>query len=445
MHHLSWELGDRLFLTRLLPEPNQVDLRATTTTSQHLVEGARHSAETQAAATPLPAYVAEFQSVFAKEDFGVLPEHCKWDHAIELTPGAEPKSSKVYPLSLLEQAELDAFLEENLCTGRIRPSKSSIAAPMFFIKKKDGSLRLVQDYHALNTVTVKNRYPLPLISKLVSQLRGAQYFTKLDVRWGFNNVRIKPRDEWKAAFRTNRGLFEPLVMFFGMTNSPATFQTMMNDVFRTVIAEGIVVVYLDDILIFTKMEEEHERAVRRVLEILAEHKLFLCPEKCEFHQKQIEYLGLVILENKVAMDPVKVAGVCEWPIPENRTDVQAFIGFINFYRRFIQDFSTIARPLFDLMCSDQAWNWGTKEQKAFECLKMAVTTAPILASPQDSEPFRIEADSSDFTSGAVLSQQLPREEKWHPVAFYSKSLSLVEWNYEIHDKEMLAIICALEE
>jgi len=409
------------------------------------VEGARHSAETQAAATPLPAYVAEFQSIFAKEDFGVLPEHCKWDHAIELTPGAEPKSSKVYPLSLLEQAELDAFLEENLCTGRIRPSKSSIAAPMFFIKKKDGSLRLVQDYHALNTVTVKNRYPLPLISKLVSQLRGAQYFTKLDVRWGFNNVRIKPRDEWKAAFRTNRGLFEPLVMFFGMTNSPATFQTMMNDVFRTVIAEGIVVVYLDDILIFTKMEEEHERAVRRVLEILAEHKLFLCPEKCEFHQKQIEYLGLVILENKVAMDPVKVAGVCEWPIPENRTDVQAFIGFINFYRRFIQDFSTIARPLFDLMCSDQAWNWGTKEQKAFECLKMAVTTAPILASPQDSEPFRIEADSSDFTSGAVLSQQLPREEKWHPVAFYSKSLSLVEWNYEIHDKEMLAIICALEE
>ena len=129
---------------------------------------------------------------------------------------------------------------------------------MFFIKKKDGSLRLVQDYHALNAVTVKNRYPLPLISELVSQLHGAQYFTKLDVRWGFNNVRIKPRDEWKAAFRTNRGLFEPLVMFFGMTNSPAIFQTMMNNVFRTVIAEGIVVVYLDDILIFTKTEEEHK-------------------------------------------------------------------------------------------------------------------------------------------------------------------------------------------
>jgi len=248
-----------------------------------------------------------------------------------------------------------------------------------------------------------------------------------------------------VAFHTNHGLFKPLIMFFRMTNSPTTFQTMMNDIFRTVIVEGIVVVYLDNILIFTKTEEEHEWAVQRVLEILTEHKLFLRLEKCEFHQKQIEYLRLVILENKVAMDPVKVARVREWPIPENWTDVQAFIGFINFYHRFIQDFSTIARPLFDLTRSDQAWNWGTKEQKAFEYLKMAVTTTPILTSPQDSEPFYIEADSSDFASGAILSQQLPREEKWHLVAFYSKSLSLVEQNYKIYYKEMLAIICMLEE
>jgi len=185
--------------------------------------------------------------------------------------------------------------------------------------------------------------------------------------------------------------------------------------------------------------------VRRVLEILTEHKLFLHPEKCEFHRKQIEYLGLVISENKVAIDPVKVARVCEWPTPESWTDIQAFVGFVNFYRRFIQDFLTIARPLFDLTRSDHAWNWGTKEQEAFKHLKMAVTTAPILASPQDSEPFHIEADSSDFASKAILSQQLPGEEKWHPVVFYSKFLSLVEWNYEIHDKEMLAIIHALEE
>ena len=230
-YHPGWEPGDRLFLTRLLPEPTQVDLRVTATTFQRLAEGTRRNMETQAITTQLPIYITEFQSIFAKEDFDMLLEHCKWDHVIELTPRAEPKLSKVYPLSLLEQEELDAFLKENLCTGRIRPSKSPIAAPVFFIKKKDSLLWLVQDYRVLNAMTVKNRYPLPLISELVSQLREAKYFTKLDVRWGFNNVRIKPRDEWKAAFCTNRGLFELLVMFFRMTNSPATFQTMMNEVF----------------------------------------------------------------------------------------------------------------------------------------------------------------------------------------------------------------------
>jgi len=234
-------------------------------------------------------------------------------------------------------------------------------------------------------------------------------------------------------------------MFFGMTNSPATFQTMMNDIFQDLIAEGIMVVYLDDILIFTRMEEEHAKAIRRVLQVLQEHKLFLCPEKCEFCKERIEYLGLVISENEVSMDPVKVAGVREWPTLENKMDVQAFLGFINFYQRFIWDFSAKARPLFDLTCSKQVWTWSGREQMAFEDLKMVVTTAPVLMSPQDSEPFQVEADSSDFTTGAVLSQQSTADGKWHPVVFYSKSLSSVERNYEIHNKEMLAIIRALEE
>jgi len=248
-------------MTQILPEPTAEDLCTASTTSQKLAEGARQYAEARREPFIPPDYVRGFESVFAKEDFNILPEHRQWDHAIELVPGSEPKSSKVYPLSSVEQKELDTFLEENLRTGRICPSKSPMAAPVFFIKKKDGSLRLVQDYCALNSMTVKNKYSLPLISELVSQLRGARYFTKLDVCWGFNNIRIKPGDEWKAAFWTNRGLFKPLVMFFGMTNSLATFQTMMNDIFRNLIAEGIVVVYLDDILIFTKMKEEHEQAV----------------------------------------------------------------------------------------------------------------------------------------------------------------------------------------
>jgi len=220
---VEYEQGDRLFMTRILLEPVAEDLRATSTISQKLAEGARRASEMWKGLLTLPDCAKGFESVLAKEDFDILLEHRQWDHAIELIPGSEPKSSKVYPLSLVEQKELDSFLEENLCTGRIRPFKSPMAALVFFIKKKDGSLRLVQDYQALNSMTVKNKYPLPLISELILQLRGARYFTKLDVRWGFNNVRIKPGDEWKAAFWTNRGLFEPLVMFFGMTNSPATF------------------------------------------------------------------------------------------------------------------------------------------------------------------------------------------------------------------------------
>jgi len=216
-----------------------------------------------------------FGQVFSEEGFAKLPNWKPWDHAIELTSSAQPKGCKVYPLSVKEQAELDVFLTENLETGHICQSKSPMASPIFFIKKKDGSLRLVQDYRMLNAMTVKNKYLLLLIPELVNHLQGAKYFTKLDVRWGFNNVRIKEGDEWKAMFRTNRRLFEPLVMFFGLTNSPAIFQTMMNEIFIDMISEGIVVVYLDDILIFTKTLEEHREVTQQVLRRLAKQELFL--------------------------------------------------------------------------------------------------------------------------------------------------------------------------
>jgi len=206
-----------------------------------------------------------------------------------------------------------------------------MAAPVFFVKKKHGKLRLVQDYRTLNTMTVKNKYPLPLIPELIAKLRGAKYFMKLDVQWGFNNVRIKEGDEWKAGFRTNRSLYEPLVMFFGLTNSPATFQTMMDDIFEDLILEGVVVVYLDDILIFMETLEEHWKITRRVLELLEKHKLYLHSDKCEFEKTMIEYLGVIISHNSFAMDPVKITGVTEWPAPTNKKEVQSFLGFTNFY------------------------------------------------------------------------------------------------------------------
>src|SRR3979490_1529688 len=198
---------------------------------------------------------------------------------------------------------------------------------------------------------------------------------KLDVRWGYNNVRIKEGDKWKAALWMNQGLFEPLVMFFGLTNSPTTFQTMMNDIFQDLIMEGVICVYIDDILIYSKDRAEHRSVTRWVLEWLREHKLYLRKEKCEFDQTRIEYLGLIISEGKVEMDPVKVQGVTKWPMPKSRKEVQSFLGFANFYRHFIKDFSLHAHPLFDLTKKGELWKWGDTEEKVLQKLKDLITLA----------------------------------------------------------------------
>ena len=236
-------------------------------------------------------------------------------------------------------------------------------------------------------------------------------------------------------------------MFFGLTNSPATFQTMMNDIFHDMIVEGVVCVYLDDILIFTKTLLEHQTITWRVLECLQEYNLCLKLEKCEFERTQIEYLRVIISEGMVEMDLVKVSGVSEWQEPQNKREVQSFVGFVNLYRWFIKDFSHHVRALFDLTKKDVGWRWGESEQASFNKLKELITSAPILVFPDDSLPYCIEANSSDAATGAVLSQQTSPENggKWHPIAFFSKSLSMVKQNDEIHDKEMLAIIQALEE
>jgi len=238
-----------------------------------------------------------------------------------LIPNATLKDCKIYSLNIKEQEELDKFLEEHLKSGRIRPSKSPYATPFFFVKKKDGSLRLVQDYCRLNEAMIKNKYSLSLIQELINKVRGARYFTKLDIRWGYNNVRIREGDEWKAAFQTNQGLFEPLVMYFGMCNSPVTFQLMMDTLFRELIMTGKIVIYMDDILIFTQTMEEHQDIVRRVLQILADNKLSLHPKKCKFHQTKVNYLGVILSQNSVEADPTKIKGVADWPELCDRREV----------------------------------------------------------------------------------------------------------------------------
>jgi hypothetical protein len=243
---------------------------------------------------------------------------------------------------------------------------------------------------------------------------------------GYNNVCIHKGDEWKAMFRTNRGLFEPLVMYFGLTNSLATFQMMMNEILQDLITEGVVSVYLDDILIFTNSMEEHCRITRLVLDCMHEHKLYLQPEKCEFEQTRIEYLGVIISHNKVEMDPVKIAGVADWPMPSNKKEVQSFVSFVNFYQCFIPGFSDHAHALFDLTMKDVRFIWGLPQEDSFMKLKELITSAPVLVLPNDDLPFRLEADGSGITMGAVLSQQQVDNNVWHPVAFLSKVLNPVE-------------------
>ncbi len=224
------EPRDAIYAMFIPPEWAEHHIRATDTPLQQLAQEVQKAEVSWPLKDMVPAQYHNFRDIFSKEAFDELPPQKVWDHAIDLSPGTELPRSQMFPLSPAEQKELDDFLQENLANGHIHPSKSPMGAPVFFIKKKDGSLRLVQDYWKLNEITVKNSYPLPLISNVLTCLHDAKFFTVLDLQWGFNNMWIKEGDEWKAVFQTNRGLFEPTIMFFGLCNSPATFQTMMNDI-----------------------------------------------------------------------------------------------------------------------------------------------------------------------------------------------------------------------
>ena len=269
------EEGNRIFVATIHLEDIHHFVCASSTVSQWLAETFTRNSRQASFRDSMLESLHNFKDVFSKESFDSLPDRRKWDHTIELERDPEPGFRKVYPMTLEEQGELDMFLEEALSTSCICPSRSPIGALVFFIKKKDGKLHFIQDYCALNTITCKNRYLLPLIDDLIHCLKGARYFTKLDVHWGYNNVCIKEGDEWKAAFHTNRGLFEPLVMYFSLTNSPTTFQTMMNEIFHDLILQGVVIVYLDNILIFTDTLEEHCHISWIVMEHMHEHKLYL--------------------------------------------------------------------------------------------------------------------------------------------------------------------------
>ena len=257
----------------------------------------------------IPSVYHRFKRVFSNEKSQRFPESHLWDHAIDLLPDApQTLNCQIYPLPQGQQQELDKFIDEHLKKGYICHSNSPYASPFFFIKKKNGKLHPVQDYRKLNEYTVKNTYPLLLIKELIIQLINKKWFTKLDIHWGYNNIHIKDGDQWKTAFKTNRGLFECMAMFFGLTNSPATFQTMIDALFREEITAGRVIIYMDDILIITESNDinDHIEMVTRVLSILEANDLFLNPEKCHFHKREVEYLSIIVGKGQVKMDPIKV-------------------------------------------------------------------------------------------------------------------------------------------
>ena len=348
----------------------------------------------------------------------------------------------LYSLSRPELEELRRWLDENLKKGFIRQSVSPAGAPIVFVKKKDGSLRLCADYRGLNDGTIMDRYPLPLIRETLAQLSRAKYYTTLDIRAAYNLVCMAGGEEWKTAFRTRYGLFESLVMPFVLTDAPATFQKFINDVLRPYL-DIFCTAYLDDILIYSDNLGEHKIHVRRVLGALQKAGLHLKPEKCEFYQESVKYLGVIISRDGVKMDPSKISTILEWEAPHTVTQVREFLGFANFYMRFVKNYSQIVAPLTALTKKDRPFAWNKGCSKAFEFLKQAFTSAPVLCHFDPDLEIVVETDASDYVSAGVMSQR--HNGTLHPVAFFSKKHSPAECNYEIYDKKLMAIIRCFEE
>lgn len=409
----------------------------------------------------IPSVYAEYADVGSEEDAKGLAEHSQHDLSITLTPDAQPPHQPLYNLSSMELEILRKYLTEYMERGWIRRSKSPAGAPILFVKKKDGSMRLCVDYRGLNKVTVKNRHPLPLISESLERLSQARYYTKLDVREAYHRIRIREGDEWKTAFRTKYGHYEYMVMPFGLTNAPAQFQAYMNQALVGLI-DVICIVYLDDILIFSDSEEEHVAHVKEVLQRLRDAKLYVKLSKCEWHTQRTEYLGYIVTPEGISIDPERVKTITEWPRPQTVRDIRVFIGFMNYYRRFIAGFSKLALPLTQLTQKgphsakgghaqrrEESYKLqlGAEAEEAFDKLRNAFLQVPILAHFERDRETHVEVDASGGAISGILSQLVPTGDdrpQWRPIDFYSRKLIQAEYNYDTHDQELLAIVKSLD-
>lgn len=378
--------------------------------------------------------LTEYTDVFA-EPKG-LPPRRQYDHAIALEPDARPPNSKPYRYSPLQKDEIERQVHDMLRSGVITHSMSPYAAPVLLVKKKDGSWRFCIDFRRLNLVTIKNKFPLPIVDELLDELAGAQLFSKLDLRAGYHQIRMRAEDEEKTAFKTHHGHFHFRVMPFGLTNAPATFQCLMNSIFADY-TRKFVIVFLDDILVYSNTLQEHEQHLRLVLARLRQHQLFAKASKCSFAQPKIEYLGHVISKDRVATDPEKTKAMQVWPTPTNATELRGFLGLTGYYRKFVPRYGIVAKPLTQLL-TKKGFLWNDQAQQAFEQLKLAMVNTPVLALPNFAHPFTIETDACDTGVGAVLAQE------GHPIAYFSKALGVKNQKLSTYEKEFLAVMMAVD-
>ena len=336
-----------------------------------------------------------------------------------------------------ELKELKAKFEELLSKGFIRPSTSPWGAPVLFLKKKDGSLRLCIDYRQLNRATIRNQYPLPRIDELFDQLHGSQVYSKIDLRSGYHQLRVRENDVSKTAFRTRYGHYEFLVMPFGLTNAPAAFMDLMNRVFSPYL-DKFVIVFIDDILVYSGSPEEHVEHLRTVLQILRERQLYAKFSKCQFWFDKVDFLGHVISAKGISVDPQKIEAIVNWKPPTNVSEVRSFLGLAGYYRKFVDGFSKIATPLTNLLKKDQKFEWSDTCQHSFEKLRQRLTTTPVLALPSGKDGYVVYSDASRQGLGCVLMQD------GRVIAYASRQLKKHEQNYPTHDLELAAVVFALK-
>ncbi|KAJ8127922.1 hypothetical protein O1611_g5714 [Lasiodiplodia mahajangana] len=393
----------------------------------------------------VPEEYRDLLRAFSKVDSDTLPPRRSIDHRIEFTEGKsrdDLPNNPLYRMSLEELEVMREYITEQLRKGFIEPGSAPFAAPVLFVPKPGGGLRFCVDYRKLNALSKKDKYPIPLIDETLARISKAKIFTKIDVQQAFNRIRMHPDDEDLTTFKTRYGSFKYKVVPFGLANGPATFQRYINGVLGECL-DDFCSAYIDDVLVFSETLEEHRIHVRRVLERLRDAGLQADLKKCEFHVEETKYLGFIVGRNGIRADPEKVAVIRDWKEPKTLKAVQSFVGFCNFYRRFIPRYSRVAKPLFRLTRKDVPFLWDQRCQEAFDELKSLMMSAPVLAYYDYEKETRVETDASDGVIAGCLSQR-GDDGEWHPVAFFSETMHDAELNYGIHDKEMLAVIKALQ-